>query len=180
MKKLLIGLGLAAMLSGCVSTGLIAVFSDDIDFRSNYVLRSSGSPDRYVICRNKDTEIYLDYRFSGSVNDFASFNVQLSGTTTGQVYSSPTLNVSPQTSAGVEVRGSRIRVAFTFAPNTVPYNKPVSTQAVVVTPTNPTPIPTNITSIGFLNLNLKITDSTGSSASSNFLVNDIRVYNNCP
>ena len=179
MKKFLIGLGLAAMLSGCVSTGLIAVFSDDIDFRSNYVLRSSGSPDRYVICRNKDTEIYLDFRFSGNVSDFSSFNVQLSGTKTGQAYSSPTLNVSPQTSAGVEVVGSRIRVTFLFAPNTTPYNKPVSTQAVVVTPV-PTPIPTTITPIGFLNLNLKITDSTGSSASSNFLVSDIRVYDNCP
>lgn len=179
MKKLLIGLGLAAMLSGCVSTGLITVFSDDIDFGSNYVLKSSGSPDRFVICQNKETLIFLNYRFSGNVNDFASFNAELAGTTTGQVYSSPKLNVSPNTSAGVEVDGQRIRVIFTFAPGFVPYSKPVSAQAVIVTPV-PTPIPTTITPIGSLNLNLKITDSTGSSASSNFLVRDIRVYNNCP
>ena len=179
MKKFLIGLGLAAMLSGCVSTGLITVFSDDIEFGSNYVLRSSGSPDRFVICQNKETLIFLNYRFSGSVNDFASFNAQLSGSTTGQSYSSPTLNVSPNTSAGVEVEGKRIRVIFSFAPGSVPYSKPISTQAVIVAPV-PTPIPATINAIGSLNLNLKITDSTGSSASSNFLVRDIPVYNNCP
>ena len=179
MKKFLIGLGLAAILSGCVSTGLITVFSDDIIFGSNYTLENSNSSKRFVICQNKETQIFLDYRFSGNVNDFASFNAQLSGSTTGQSYSSPTLNVSPSTSAGVEIDGKRIRVIFTFAPGLVPYSKPVSTQAVIVTPV-PTPIPTTINAIGSLNLNLKITDSTGSSASSNFLVRDIPVYNNCP
>ncbi len=178
MKKLLIGLGLAAMLSGCVSTGLISVFSDDISFGSNYVLRNSSS-DKPVICFNKETEVRLEFNFVGKRSDFSSFQVVLTGQETKQEFPSKVLNVSPTPALGVTVDNQRVKVTFTFPANQVPYSQPVRTQAVIVTPVNP-PNQTPATYKGALNLNLKITDSSGSSASSNFLVNDIPVYDNCP
>lgn len=176
MKKLLIGLGLAAALSGCVGTGLITVFGSDIAFESNYILRTQGSSDTPVICYNKPTDVYLAFNFDGRPENFSSFQVRLVGRQNGQVYTSPVLRVYPTPSAGVTVNGSRVGVQFGFSANTVPYQNPIKPQAVIV---NPVPVQPAATRIGTLDLTLSITDSSGTTATSSILVPGIPVYTNC-
>ncbi len=181
MKKILIGLGLAALLSGCLDTGLIGVLSSDIDFLSNYT-RTDNNKTEQVICRNKnDTEVTLSFTFTGKTSDFASFRVKIFGsTTTASDYTSPVFNViaspDPTVANPAVPVGNRITVTFGFASNTSPYIAPkLNTQALVVKP-----IPVNTVKIGSADLRLTITDRLGSSASSNFLVREIPVYSPCP
>ncbi len=187
VKKILIaGAALAALLSSCVSTGLITVFSDDIVFTSNYVESRSGSQVP-AICDNKgDTLVTLEFRFSGDISNFESFQANLFGRTAARdTYRSPTFQLNPP-SAGVTVTGQRIKVVFGFATRTVPYQNPNMTlqgimpQAVVVNPVpGPNPLPNPPIKIGALDLRLKITDARGDSSSSNALVEAIPVWDNC-
>jgi hypothetical protein len=180
MKKLLIGLGLAAMLSGCASTGLITVFSSDTTLSSNYVERKPDGREVAAICDNKnDTSVTLSFSFVGERTDFQSFQAILFGTTNARPqYSSPVFSINPP-SAGVSVNGKTVTVTFLFAQRTVPYQNPsVRPQAVVVNPVNP-PVQNPPTRIGALDLRLKIADRTGGEASSTILVSAIPVWDNC-
>jgi hypothetical protein len=179
VKKILIGLGLAALLSSCLDTGLISVVSGDVDFKSNYI-RTSGGVTEQVICRNKnDTLLTLSFTFNGRASDFKSFQVRIFGKeTSASNYDSPVFEVFPTPSAGVDVVGNRITVQFGFPANTSPYAAPVNPQAVIVVPA-PNPIPVNTVKIGAADLRLRITDVSGNSAASSFLVQEIPVFNPC-
>jgi hypothetical protein len=176
VKKIIFGLGLVALLSGCLDTGLISVLSSDVSFTSNYT-RTANNKTEQVICRNKnDTILTLSFGFNGRLADFSSFRVKIFGSTTADSdYTSPVFEVSPTPSAGVTVNGNVITVQFGFPANTSPYSSPLKPQAVVVTP-----VPVNTTKIGSADLRLTITDVRGTSASSNFLVREIPVYSPCP
>jgi hypothetical protein len=175
VKKILLGLGLAAAMSSCVGTGLITVFGSDIAFESDYVLQQ-GSSQRPVICYNKPTNIYLAFNFDGRAENFSSFQVRLVGRQNEQVYTSPVLKVYPDPSPGVTVNGSRVGVQFGFSANTVPYANSVTPQAVIV---NPKPVQPAATQIGTLDLTLSISDRNGTTATSSVLVPGIPVYDNC-
>jgi hypothetical protein len=185
VKKILIGVGLAALLSSCLDTGLISVFSDDIGFKSNYI-RTTQSKTEQVLCFNKsDNVVELSFSFNGRTSDFASFRAKIFGTKTSQfdflsnVFKVVSVPQNPPAIDEVVPVGKRISVAFGFPANQVPYNAPnLVPQAVVVNP-NPTPVPT-ATFIGSADLQLTITDSRGASATSSILVKAIPVYNNCP
>ncbi len=179
MKKILIGIGLAAVLSGCISTGLITVFSDDVTFTSNYV-ENRGALQVAAICDNKnDTQVTLSFRFSGRISNFQSFRVRLKGDTAARpAYESPSFILNPP-SPGVSISGQRITVTFGFATGTVPFKNPaLMPQALVVNPVVP-PVLVPFKK-GALNLALQITDSDGSSVGSSTLVDAIPVWDNCP
>ena len=181
MKKILVGIGLAALLAGCLDTGRVSVF--DTNFTSEF----KDAENRFVICDNRKTQVTISFSFSETFpNSFASWKTILNGNQTGSNYSledfgaNGVLTLRPL-SPGVSWNTNTNRVSYTIeiAPGTAPLNQKLSTQALVVVPKPPTSIPTQDPPLGFTKLNLRVTDDAGNSVQA-FLGDRIRVVSNCP
>jgi hypothetical protein len=182
VKKILIGIGLAALLSSCLDTGRVSVY--DTNFTSEF----KDAANRFVICDNRKTQVTISFTFNESVpNSFASWKTILNGDITGSEYKledfgqNGVLVLRPTKTSGVQWDTSTNRVSYTIeiAPNTAPLNQKLSTQAIIVVPKPPESIATQDPPLGYTKLNLRITDDTGTSVQA-YLGDRIRVVTNCP
>jgi hypothetical protein len=182
VKKILIGLGLAALLSSCLDTGRVSVF--DTNFTSEF----RDTSNRYVICDNRKTQVTISFTFNEvAPGAFVSWKTILNGNQTGTGYTledfgaNGTLSLRPTLPPGVTWNTSTNRVSYTIEifPKTAPLSQKLTAQAIVVVPAPIVDIPAQVTPLGFTKLNLRITDDAGTSVQA-FVGDQIRVVDNCP
>ena len=178
MKKILLGVGLAALLAGCLDTGLVSVDAFTIKFVSQYRSDSGKS----YICDNKDTDVLIQFdaveRQPGALTRFKG---TLFGRKTGD-YQIPAGDILISETRFYQKTGNTYKYVVTIAPYKSPLNAPLkpqalTPQALVVTPV-PKPLPANPNVIGTAELRLAVFDTAGSSSSGSF-GDKIDVINNC-
>ncbi len=178
MKKILLGVGLAALLSSCLDTGLVFVDAFKIKFISQYRSDSGKS----YICDNKDTDVFIQFdaveRQSGALTRFKG---TLFGKKTGD-YQVPAGDILVSQTNLYEKSGDTYKYVVTIPAQTAPLNAPLQPQslkpqALVVVPA-PKPLPANPNVIGTTELRLAVFDSAGASSSGSF-GDRIDVINNC-
>ncbi len=182
MKKILIGVGLATLLSSCLDTGRVSVY--DTNFTSEF----KDTAGRFVICDNRKTEVTISFSFSEKFPEsFASWQTILNGDKTGSDYKledfgqNGVLVLRPTKTPGVIWNTSTNRVSYTveIAALTAPLSSKLTTQAIIVVPKPPSEIPSQDPPHGYTKLNLKIVDDAGNSVQA-YLGDRIRVVTNCP
>jgi hypothetical protein len=173
VKKILIGIGLTALLAGCLDTGLVYVDAFKIKFTSEY--RTNGG--KSYICDNKETVVFIQFdaeeRQPGALTRFKG---TLSGNITGN-YTIPAGDILISNVNQYEKSGNTYKYVVNIAPRSAPLNSRVLPQALVVVPVQK-PLPANPNVIGTSELSLAIFDSAGASSSGSF-GDKIDVINNC-
>ncbi|MFN3265244.1 MAG: hypothetical protein ACK41E_00225 [Deinococcales bacterium] len=173
MKKIFFNLGLAALLSSCLDTGLVYVDAFSIRFTSEYRTAAGKS----YICDNRDTNVFIQFdateRRPGALTRFKG---TLFGRQTGD-YTLPAGDILVSNTAQYQKSGDTYSYIVTIPAKSAPLNAPLKPQAVVVEPT-PKPLPANPNVIGTARLELEVFDSAGGSAKGAF-GDKIDVINNC-
>jgi hypothetical protein len=173
VKKILMGLGLAAFLSSCLDTGLVYVDAFTIQFTSEY--RTAGG--KSYICDNKETNVFIQFdaveRQPGAL---IRFKGTLFGRKTGD-YTVPAGDILVSNMNQYQKSGNTYSYVVTLPAQSAPLSAPLKVQAVVVVPA-PKPLPTTPNVIGTSRLELAVFDSANASSSGSF-GDKIDVINNC-
>ncbi len=178
MKKILLGVGLAALLSSCLDTGLVFVDAFKIRFVSEYRSDSGKS----YICDNKETNVFIQFdAIERKPGALVRFKGTLFGKKTGN-YEIPAGDILVSQTNFYEKNGDTYKYVVAIPAQTAPLNAPLEPQALkpqalVVVPVQK-PLPANPNVIGTTELRLAVFDSAGASSSGSF-GDKIDVINNC-
>jgi hypothetical protein len=172
VKKILLGVGLAALLSSCLDTGLVYVDAFKIKFTSEY---RAGS--KSYICDNRETNVFIQFdaeeRQAGALTRFKG---TLFGKQTGS-YTLPAGDILISQTNLYQKSGNTYSFVVTIPPKSAPLVAPLKPQAVIVVPA-PKPVPSVPNIIGTTELRLQVFDSAGATASGSF-GDKIDVIDNC-